>query len=102
LPTPKYGNIAIVKLIEKVLAFPGTKRGNLVAKVFGGASMWDKGESLLSVGDRNIELAMDLLEKQGLPILARDLGGRAGRKLIFNTADGSVLMRRQRVIPGVK
>ncbi len=95
LPTPKYGNIAIVKLIEKMLVSPGSNKSNLVAKVFGGASMWEKTSGLLAVGDRNIELAMDLLEKQGIPILASDLGGKVGRKLVFNTFDGSVMVRRQ-------
>jgi chemotaxis protein CheD len=33
-PTPNYGNIAIVKLIEKVLAFPGSNKSKLVVKVF--------------------------------------------------------------------
>ncbi len=96
LPTPKYGNIAIVKLIEKVLAFPGSSQRKLVAKLFGGASMWEKKGGLLAVGDRNIELAMDMMAKQDIPVLASDLGGMVGRKLIFNTFDGSVLVRRQR------
>lgn len=96
LPTPKYGNIAIVKLIEKMLASPGCKKSHLIAKVFGGASMWEKGTGLLAVGDRNCELAKDLLQKHDIPIQAHDLGGKVGRKLIFNTVDGSVMVRRQR------
>jgi chemotaxis protein CheD len=53
LPTPKYGNIAISKLLEKVRAHsrPGDK---LIAKVFGGASMWEKTDGLLAVGQRNV------------------------------------------------
>ncbi len=96
LPTPKYGNIAIVKLIEKMLASPGCKKSNLIAKVFGGASMWEKESGLLAIGDRNSELARELLQKHRIPIQACDLGGRVGRKLVFNTQEGSVLIRRQR------
>ena len=96
LPTPKYGNIAITRLIEKILVLPGCQRGHLVAKIFGGASLWGKGGGILAVGERNCELARDLLQKHNIPIKASDLGGRVGRKLVFNTLDGSVLVRRQR------
>jgi len=95
LPTPKYGNIAITKLYEKVRAYsnPGDK---LIAKVFGGASMWEKTDGLLAVGQRNIDFALETLETLGISVVAKDLGGHQGRKVIFNSGDGSVLMRRQR------
>ena len=96
LPTPKYGNIAISKLIEKVQTLgAGTK---LVAKVFGGASMWEKTDGLLAIGQRNIELAFDLLEQHRIPVISRDVGGPVGRKIIFNTAEGTVLLKRQRAL----
>ena len=95
LPTPKYGNIAIEKLIEKVKAIssPGDK---LIAKVFGGASMWEKTEGLLAIGQRNIEFATESLKAHGIKIISSDVGGFQGRKIIFDTAEGTVLMRRQR------
>ncbi len=95
LPTPKYGNIAIAKLVEKVRALsnPGDR---LIAKVFGGASMWEKTEGLLAIGQRNIEFAIEALESHKIPIVGSDMGGYHGRKVIFNSGDGTVLMRRQR------
>lgn len=97
LPTPKYGNIAIAKLVEKVqsLSNPGDK---LVAKVFGGASMWETTVGLLAIGQRNIEFAIEALEQYRIPIVSSDLGGQQGRKLIFNSCDGTVLLRRQRAM----
>lgn len=97
LPTPKYGNIAIAKLVDKVraLSSPGDK---LVAKVFGGASMWEKADGLLAIGQRNIEFAIETLETCRIPIISSDLGGQQGRKLIFNCCDGTVLLRRQRAM----
>lgn len=94
LPTPKYGNIAIAKLVEKVQSLGGG--GKLVAKVFGGASMWEKTEGLLAIGQRNCELALELLEQHRIPVVGSDLGGPVGRKIIFHTGDGSVLLKRQR------
>jgi chemotaxis protein CheD len=96
LPTPKYGNIAIVKLIEKVQTLGAGSR--LVAKVFGGASMWEKTDGLLAIGQRNIELAIELLEQHRIPIVSKDVGGPVGRKIIFHTDDGSVLLKRQRAL----
>lgn len=97
LPTPKYGNIAIAKLLEKVRAHskPGDK---LIAKVFGGASMWEKTDGLLAVGQRNIDFALETLDTLAIPIISKDLGGHQGRKVIFNSGNGTVLMRRQRAM----
>jgi hypothetical protein len=36
------------------------------------------------------------LETLGIQVVAKDLGGHQGRKVIFNSSDGSVLMKRQR------
>ena len=94
LPTPKYGNIAIVKLIEKVQALGAGSK--LIAKVFGGASMWEKTDGLLAIGQRNIELAAELLEQHRIHVVSSDLGGSVGRKIIFHTGDGTVLLKRQR------
>jgi len=98
LPTPKYGNIAIGKLIDKLQGLGAGSK--LVAKIFGGASMWEKTDGLLAIGQRNIELASDLLEQHRIPIISQDVGGPVGRKIIFNTGDGTVLLKRQRSLRG--
>jgi chemotaxis protein CheD len=96
LPTPRYGNIAIIKLIDKVRAMGAGSK--LIAKVFGGASMWEKTDGLLAVGQRNIELAIELLDQQRIPVVSSDFGGSVGRKIIFHTGDGTVLLKRQRAL----
>ncbi len=95
LPTPKYGNIAIEKLIEKMLQL-GSARGRLKAKVFGGATMWQVNQGLITVGERNIALAQDVLGAEKIPVVGSDLGGNLGRKIIYNTGTGEVLLRRNR------
>jgi len=92
LPTPKYGNVAIGRLVEKVQRIAG--EGPLLAKVFGGASMWAQTSGALAVGERNVELAFRTLEEMGIKIVSQDVGGRMGRKIIFDTGSGSVLLRR--------
>ncbi|GLH71735.1 hypothetical protein GETHLI_02370 [Geothrix limicola] len=93
LPTPKYGNIAIEKLVKHLLAL-GCRKGDLVAKVFGGASVIDLSQDLYSVGERNIQLAEEALKMNGIPILASEVGGTQAMKVEFNTKLGSVLVRK--------
>ncbi|NOZ69200.1 MAG: chemotaxis protein CheD [Deferribacteres bacterium] len=93
LPSPRYGNIAIPKLIEKMLML-GCNKNNLKAKIFGGASLINSSSGLLNVGTRNIMLAEDMLKEEKLPIISRDVDGNFGRKIIFNTKTGGVLLKR--------
>ena len=95
LPTPKYGNIAIDKLIVKLINL-GCDKGHLKAKVFGGAAMWEQTGGLITVGERNIALAWDLLAEHEIPIVSSDVGGKLGRKLVFNSGTGEVMMRRNK------
>ncbi len=99
LPTPKYGNIAIQKLIRAMLD-RGCTRERLVAKVFGGGNVIGSSQGAITVGERNIAVAWDLLRDAGIPIVASDVGGDSGRKIIFNTRTGTVLMSRLKRIDG--
>jgi chemotaxis protein CheD len=91
LATPKYGNIAMEKLLAKVL-FIGCHREHLAAKVFGGANVSGTGLEVYMIGDRNIIMAFQMLEEFRIPVIAKDVGGRVGRKIIMNTATGVVMV----------
>lgn len=93
LPSPKYGNIAITKLIEKMINF-GSRKNNLKAKVFGGATVLQSTNGILNVSHRNITLAKDMLQEEKIPIITSDLGGNLGRKIIFSTESGKVLLKK--------
>ena len=80
LPSPKFGNIAIIKLIEKMLSLGCDKR-DLKAKVFGGGAVIRSSSGFLNVGERNIEIARDVLAQEKIPIIAADLGGNKAEKL---------------------
>lgn len=101
LPTPRYGNVAIDLLVERLLAL-GCGRGRLTAKLFGGAAMWENPHGLLSVGERNIDLARRTLERHRIPVVGADVGGEAGRKIIFCSGSGEVLLRRNRCAAGAR
>jgi chemotaxis protein CheD len=93
LATPKYGNIAIEKLYERMISF-GCKHSNLRAKIFGGGEVLTISNAILNVGERNILLARDMLKKMKINIINSDVGGRTGRKILFNTHTGHVFMKK--------
>ena len=92
LKTPKYGNIAIPMLLER-LVNAGCRKGDLIAKVFGGASVLGS-SGILNVGVRNIEFATSALLDAGIPIACMDIGGSQGRKVMFLTSMGEVFVRK--------
>ncbi len=89
LASPKYGNIATEKLIDKMLRNGATIQ-NMVAKVFGGANQMN---TSLKIGDQNIEIARQTLSNYGIKIIAENVGGEVGRKLRYNTGTGQVMMK---------
>ncbi len=92
LASPKFGNIAIENLIENMLAL-GSQKRELVAKLFGGANQFDYKNDVLAVGQRNIQIAKSMMESLRIPVLSESLGGTQGRKIVFDTATGQVLMK---------
>jgi len=89
LASPKFGNIATEKLIEKMLR-NGSNTSDLIAKVFGGANQMN---TSLRIGDQNIEVARQTLANYGIKIIAENVGGGVGRKLRYNTSTGQVMMK---------
>ncbi len=68
----------------------GSHKGSLKAKIFGGGEVIDTQISNFRIGERNIQVAHDILEEMNIPIIGESTGGKKGRKIQFNTADGSV------------
>lgn len=92
LPSPKYGNIAIEKLLEKMYQM-GSQKKNLKAKVFGGGEVIETNIKQFNIGERNIEIALQLLAEYKIPIIAQSVGGKLGRKIEYNTATGEIRHR---------
>lgn len=82
----RYGNISNTTLLNKLLAM-GCEIKDLQAKLFGGASAY-AADPLTALGARNVEMAERFLHDAGIRITARDVSGKYGRKLTFNTGDG--------------
>ncbi|MGB5157683.1 hypothetical protein [Desulfobacterium sp. N47] len=66
-------------------------------KIFGGSelllSFWTIDEKM-SVGKQNSIMALNIIRKEGLILVAKDLGGTKARKIIFDTTTGKVFLKR--------
>ncbi len=90
----RFGEMTIPRLIDELLAL-GCRKRNLAAKVFGGANVLGAaGAGKNHIGTKNAEVAFAMLSAEGIPVLARDVGGSRGRKVIFHTQGGSVWVRK--------
>ena len=69
----------------------GVSFAEIECKVFGGASALFDAE--ISVGRKNVEIAFATLSDLGLRVTASNVGGAAGRKIVFSTSTGEILVR---------
>ena len=60
-------------------------------KIFGGSEITNA-HGTFNIGERNIRLAQDMLGSEQIPIINHSVGGSLGRKAIFYTALGDVLI----------
>ncbi|HET9359830.1 MAG TPA: chemotaxis protein CheD [Vicinamibacterales bacterium] len=89
----RYGTAAMRALIDAVLA-AGGRRNGLQAKLFGGACVLRSFQkSGWHLGTQNVAVARAVLLDEGIPLVAEDVEGERGRKLIFQTHDGSAWVR---------
>lgn len=91
--SPKYGSIAIPIMIEKMLVL-GAEKKNMRAKIFGGGEVLKVSNAALNVGERNVLLAYDLLEREKIPVVSADVRGKLGRKIVYKTDTGNVYLKR--------
>lgn len=45
------------------------------------------------LGDQNVARALEALEAEGIPVVARDTDGERGRKLVFHTDTGDAWVK---------
>jgi chemotaxis protein CheD len=86
----KYGDVATAELIRRMLHM-GSKKSNLRAKIFGGSEI-ARANGVFNIGGRNIALAQEMLKGEGIPITSYSVGGHVGRRVIFYTGSGEVLI----------
>lgn len=92
----EYGDVAIPRLIEGMLE-KGASIDKLSAKVFGGSRLFRPYKDIpndFKIGQKNIEIAFDLLSANDIRVLNYDVGGNVGRKIIMSTGNFEVSLKR--------
>ncbi|SMF84831.1 CheD, stimulates methylation of MCP proteins [Tistlia consotensis] len=87
----RYGDAAIESLVEELVGL-GCKVGDLQAKLFGGAAVLRHGTET-TVGERNLEMALERLRHYGVPVVAQRTGGESGFVIHLDTGTGAVDVR---------
>lgn len=86
----RYGNVAMERLINAILALGGSK-SNLEIKLFGGAKVLD---IALDIGGKNIDFVMEYLKKEKFDVQVYDVGGIYPRKINYYTSSGRVRVKK--------
>ncbi|MFW5887371.1 MAG: chemotaxis-specific protein-glutamate methyltransferase CheB [Bacteriovoracia bacterium] len=90
----KYGVQAIPNLLRKFKEH-GSAPKDIVAKVVGGGHVVSAiEENDNEVGQLNIKIARELLKRYSIPIVAEDVGGLFGRKILFSTSSGEIKLKK--------
>lgn len=92
LQTPKYGNIAIPRLIESMQNI-GCEIENMEAKIFGGANVINTSSTEMMIGRKNILIATEILRDYHIKIVAQDIGGDRGRRIMMRSDTGKVFLK---------
>lgn len=87
--TPRYGNVATVTLLRMMLS-EGSKKKHLEAYLLGGA--FNAEVSPEDVGRKNVTSARRILLREKVRIVSEDVGGTKGRKIVFNTGNGELVV----------
>ena len=90
----KFGDTGIRELYRQVLA-QGANPRRLVAKIAGGASMFEMSglSSVGNVGERNAEEAKLMLKELKVPLIAEDTGLNYGRTVELNCETGEYVIK---------
>ncbi len=82
----KYGNVAIYTLLKKFIKANNSNKEDLIATIIGGAFIIFDEREIFFIGDRNTEIATEILRKEKIFIKQMHTGGENGKKVHFNTA----------------
>lgn len=85
-----FGNQSLPHLLDMMYKM-GARRYNITAHIIGGAFSPNHSSSK-SIGKKNIEIAKKYLKKNKIEIVNEDTGGIWGRKVLFNTNSGEIVV----------
>lgn len=88
----RYGNVAISALLEKLIE-AGAHKQHLRAKVFGGGCLFDSMRGQKSIGEhlgkRNVQVALEIVAKEHIPVVSVEAGLDKGQRVVFHPNTGA-------------
>lgn len=93
-PRGRFASSVIPWLLDLLVA-EGADPGRIHARLAGGASMFPtlQANGAQSMGARNTSAARAALDAAGIPVLAEDVGGSHGRSVLFDVAEGRIVVK---------
>jgi chemotaxis protein CheD len=90
----KFADTSIPDLTARLIQM-GTLVSRLVAKIAGGSQMFAfmGNDDKLLIGPRNVAAVEKALKEQGIKLTAKNVGGSAGRSVLFDLASGKVTIK---------
>jgi chemotaxis protein CheD len=92
LQSPKFGNISIPRMIEAMME-AGCTPANMEAKLFGGSNINFTTNEDMMVGKRNVMTAKEILLDYRIKVVAEDVGGNVGRRIMMRSDIGKIYMK---------
>jgi chemotaxis protein CheD len=90
----KYADTAVPALVAELNNL-GCKNRSLIAKIAGGACMFEYFGANLNIGERNAGRVRTLLKEHHIQLVSEDVGGKVGRSVTFLPGNkGKVTIRR--------
>lgn len=90
----RYAGTAVSSLVAEAIRL-GARKNRLKARLAGGARMftYDADSERETVGDRNVAAILHALGVAGVGVAGIDVGGRRGRTVTADLADGTLTIR---------
>lgn len=90
----KFADTGIDELVKQLVAM-GANRNRLVAKIAGGATMFQvqSRNEMMKIGERNVDATIKKLSALNIKILAQDTGANYGRTVTFFPESGEFHIR---------
>ena len=88
----KFGDSSIHKIVNTLFGID-PKPTHYTCRIFGGADVIGHLGGGTTIGQKNIDIAEKILHEYKLPIIGRDVGGRKGRRIDFDTSKNLVNSR---------
>jgi chemotaxis protein CheD len=93
-PDDRHCSVATPRLVDELVRAGGDMERTVASVVGGGHPV--SAIRTGAVGDANVDAAISVLGQRGIGIVRQETGGAHGRKLLFNTSTGELIVREVR------